>query len=479
MTEEVLVFYASVDGGNRGRVENVRCKLFLPKKSTGLLRFKFYPSADQKSVIENMWEFSVEGDIKDDAGKVWTSMRAGKAHWSSGEHESTQWEPDLSEWVMVGEPRDLMITHFLRSDPSIPTDKAEGSFWLTPSSLLSHARMDEPLENGGFSVRTIYQPTFTLPDGTPLVFKERYHFYTYEGKERVTFSEPVLEFELEGDATDIAKQDDLHSLVEDFLVLISFAARQRCMCVGWDVREELNYKSFYRRDIAIPSVEEGRGWPNELIDLADIEEFMKVAQTGFSRIEHKVSVRRALNHTIPSAGRTLESRFVSLYAALESLLSFFSEKEQLVILPSEQFRELESDLRKWLKQHPLLQQSGDKRSLIYEKIRELNRVSFSAAFKRFCGHYSVDLSDLWPVTGKAEDWPLSEIRNKLVHGATFDYRQDGVLYCAMENLKWSVERMLLAILGWPVSRSRVSPDYLTRVMTMHNNWKTKRELLTG
>lgn len=479
MTEEVLVFYADVDGGDRGRVENVRCRLFLPRKSTGLIRFKFYPSEDQKRVIENMWEFSVQGDVKDQSGEVRKSVRAGRAHWSSGEHESTQWEPELWESVRVAEPTDLMITHFLRSDPSIPLEKAEGSFWITPSSLLAHARMDEPLENGGFRVKSIYQPTFTLPGGIPLVVKQRYFTYTNEDKERVTFSEPELEFELEGDAAAAAKRDDLHSLVEDFLVLVSFAARQRCMCVGWDVREGLNYRRFYRRYIAIPYVDEGRRWRNELIDIADIEEFMEIAQTNFDRIEHEVSVRRAINYTIPPSGGTLEGRFVSLYAALESLLSYFSEKEQLVILPNEQFRELESDLKKWLKQHQLLEGSGEKRRLIYQKLRELNRVSFSAAFKKFCEHYSVDLSDLWPVTGKAGEWPLSEIRNKLVHGATFDYRQDGVLYCASENLKWNVERMLLAILGWPASRSSVSPEYLARVMTMHKNWKAKRELLSG
>jgi hypothetical protein len=48
----------------------------------------------------------------------------------------------------------------------------------------------------------------------------------------------------------------------------------------------------------------------------------------------------------------------------------------------------------------------------------------------------------------------------------------------MENLKWSVGRMILAVLGWLVSKSRVRPDYLVRVMTMHKNWKAKRELLT-
>lgn len=478
MIEEILTFYAAVDGGDRGRAENVRCKLLLPRRSTGPLRFKFYPSDEQKRVIENMWEFSVEGQVKDLAGDVRTSIRTGKAYWRSGEHEPTQWEPDLTEWVMVGEPTDLMITHFLRPDPSIPTDKAEGSFWLTPSPLLSHARMDEPLESGGFSVRTVYQPTFTLANGLPLVFKQRYHTYRHDDGERVTFSEPVLDFELEGGAAEVAKGDELHSLISDFLVLISFAARRRCMCVGWDVREGLNYKNFYRRNIAIPSTEEGSRRYDEIIDLADIEEFMKVVLDSFDKLEPKESVRRALNYAIPSEGGTMENAFISLYAALESLLAYFGEKERIEVLPREQFRQLESDLRKWLKKHPLLEQRSEKRGLIYEKVMELNRVSFSTVFKGFCAHYAVDLSDLWPVTGKPGEWSLSEIRNKLVHGATFDYKKDGVLYCAMENLKWSVERMLLAVLDWPLTRTRVRPEYLSSIMTMHKTWKAKRELLT-
>lgn len=79
--------------------------------------------------------------------------------------------------------------------------------------------------------------------------------------------------------------------------------------------------------------------------------------------------------------------------------------------------------------------------------------------------------------GKSEEWPLSEIRNKLVHGATFSYRHDGVLHCATENLKWTVDRMLLAILKYPVERTSARRDYLARVMTMHPQWPAKREAL--
>ena len=473
-----MTFHAAVEGTRDDlRADGVRCKLLLPHKHSGPIRFKFYPSEDQLTVIQNMPEFSVEGEIKDTSERVIRRICAKRVFWRYEEHESVSWQSDRAEWVMVGEPTDLLITDFLRDAPSIAIDKVEGRFWLTPSNLLSHARMDEPLDDGGFRVKTIYQPAFRLNSDFPLIFREEYYSYRSEEGERVTFSEPVMEFELANKVADSLKRADLHSLISDFLVLISFAARQRCMCVGWDVRKGLSYDRYYRRDISIPTTERNRGWRDEIVDLADAEEFMTVAQSSFDQIEQKESVRRALNYAIPTKGETLESEFISLYAALESLLSFFRDKEDFEILSGEDFGKLEGELKKWLKKNPLLEHRSEKRKLIYEKIRELNRVSFSTVFKRFCIQYSVDLSDLWPVMGRAEDWPLSEIRNKLVHGATFSYRQDGVLHCATENLKWCVERLLLAILGWPVSRTRVRPEYLSKVMIMHQQWRAKRDLL--
>jgi len=184
---------------------------------------------------------------------------------------------------------------------------------------------------------------------------------------------------------------DFHSLISDFLVLISFAARQRCMCVGWDVRKGLSYDRYYRRDISIPMAERKRGWRDEIVDLADAEEFMTTAQSSFEQIDRKESVRRALNYAIPTKGETLESEFIGLYAALESLLSFFRDKEHFEILSVEDFGRLEGELKKWLKSNPLLEHKSEKRKLIYEKIRELNRISFATVFKRFCSQYSVEI----------------------------------------------------------------------------------------
>jgi hypothetical protein len=268
-----------------------------------------------------MPEFAVVGEIKDSSERVITSLRAKRVFWKYDEHESISWRSDGAEWVMVGEPIGLLITDSVHNAAPVADDHVEGRFWLTRSNLLSHARLDEPFEEGGFRVKTIHQPRFRLQDKSPLVFKEEYYTYRNEQSEQVSFSQPVLEFEIDKKRADNLDDDDLHSLISDFLVLISYAARQRCLRVGWDVRRGSRYQRYYRRDISITATERKPGWPNELIELMDVEDFMAVAESSFDRIERKENVRRALNYAIPTIGETLESEFIGLYAALESLLT--------------------------------------------------------------------------------------------------------------------------------------------------------------
>ncbi|HEX8144385.1 MAG TPA: hypothetical protein VF553_17420 [Pyrinomonadaceae bacterium] len=211
-----------------------------------------------------------------------------------------------------------------------------------------------------------------------------------------------------------------------------------------------------------------------LIDEASVEEFSAVAAHACERAELSDILYRAINFTLQSDGDNLELSFISLYAALESVLTFFRRQDEYEILRAEEFSLLESDLRRWLKQHALLRDESVKRGLIYEKIRELNRFPFSYVFKRFCEHYSLDLSDLWPVLGRAEEWPLMEIRHRLVHGDPFLSRPAEALTCARLHLRWVVERMLLSVLGWPISRSNVSPAHLLRMGWMYEEWQSER-----
>lgn len=210
-----------------------------------------------------------------------------------------------------------------------------------------------------------------------------------------------------------------------------------------------------------------------LIDAADLDEFVRSAAPSHSA-ELDDILYRAINFALPSANQSLEVSFLSLSASLESVLTFFRRQDEYKILPAEKFSQLESDLKKWLKQHPVLAKETAKRALIYEKFRELNRFPLSHVFNRFCEHHSLDLSDLWPVTGKHAEWPLTEIRHRLVHGDPFLNRPAAAMACAHAHLGWVVERMLLSVLGWPIERSGVGRKSLQQDGGAYVGWQADR-----
>jgi hypothetical protein len=210
-----------------------------------------------------------------------------------------------------------------------------------------------------------------------------------------------------------------------------------------------------------------------LIAAENIHEFVGTASPRIWAAEGSEILLRAISFRLDAGTSSLEISFISLYAALESVLTFFRRQEEFEILPDEEFRVLERELRKWLRVQPVLAGQPAKRALIYEKVRELNRFPFSSVFRKFCEYYSLDLADLWPLIGPHEEWPLLEIRHRLVHGDPFESRPVEALECANLHLIWTVERMLLCVLGWPIERSNVSCESLNREKA-YQSWPTER-----
>lgn len=210
-----------------------------------------------------------------------------------------------------------------------------------------------------------------------------------------------------------------------------------------------------------------------LIAEGDLDEFL-IATSPRDGVELNEILQRAILFVLDSRGQSLEVSFVSLSASLESVLTSFRRQGNYKILPKTEFSELESDLKKWLKRQPALANEPQKRALIYEKLAELNRFPFSSVFRKFCAHHLLDLTDLWPLEGNHADWPLMEVRHRLVHGDPFANRPVEALACAEAHLRWTVERMLLCVLGWPIDRSNVSAEFLQRTRAEHQNWQIER-----
>ena len=79
--------------------------------------------------------------------------------------------------------------------------------------------------------------------------------------------------------------------------------------------------------------------------------------------------------------------------------------------------------------------------------------TFRNLFNDFQKLYAIDLQDLWPLLDRGAGPSLKDIRNRIAHGQPLDSREERSLFWPTENLKWLVERMLLAILKLPRIKS--------------------------
>ena len=472
--KENYQLFVTIESG-KIRQEKVRCKVYLPERLTDPIELQFFPTEDQVPYLRHAFEFSIRGEIENLSGVVDTRIQAQKVY--SVRLSSMHWGPEITENVLIGKPTDLQVIHFLSRDESSSSNKITGRFWLTPSILLRPAQGIHLSWTGDVKVETMRQFNFTLANGLPLIFDNHFRYSKNPDGDTVTFTELIARYEAK-EADNIKDINKVLSFLDDFLLLVSFAERQRCVCLGWETADSKCITEYYRRNLTIPTPKKDEDYDDTLIPLQKWQHFVEKAYRKFIEIEPKENIRQAIQYTIYREGRTVENSFLTLYSAIESLVEHFGLKPD--IIGQEEFKKIfAKDLEEWIRKHPLFVDQKGKRHSIYEKISELNRVSFSSAFNNLCN--SVYLEDLWPVVKKTKEISLSDIRNKLVHGDTyFNHLEQKALATAEKHLRWTVERLILSALGWDISESNVSRDSLyTRVIPCYEEWKTDQKILSG
>lgn len=458
-----------------GNVKDVVCEVYLPEKTAGPVELCLYPKKD-RSPESFPWKFSIHGEIKSIEGDVETRIQAQTVY---NKHDSTtHWSHDISETLVIGEPIDLKITDFLTNGkPDITSNVTKGCFWITPCSILSPTKTIESSYTGDTTVKTIHTLEYTLENGMKLTFDTYFKRIKNENNNTIIFSELVAEYEIDTHSFD--KIIDL-KLIDELLMLVSFAARQRYMCVGWDANDSYTYIRFYRRNITVPKTKEKTDFFDRLIDKGDIEKFIGATYKKYIAIRDKNRglIRNAINAAIPKPNHTFESSFVMLYSAIESLVSFFQKKypDSGKVLIGEEWDDFRKDIENHIKQ---LELHFNKKQFIYDRLGGLNCHPFSIIFNKMCQHYQVDLQDLWPISkGGRKKKSLSWIRNRLTHGQIFNSTQQYALISAKEHLRWILERLILSVLGWPIERSHVSRKFLSSNMACYKDWEKDRDILS-
>ncbi|NEP13634.1 MAG: hypothetical protein F6K14_26220 [Symploca sp. SIO2C1] len=275
--------------------------------------------------------------------------------------------------------------------------------------------------------------------------------------------------------------------IEIFLKLVSFSERRRLVCYGYKGILESEIIDFYRGDISVPEENLNHSLNDVLIDIKDFDEFalksLAVGRSCFFR-EH---LFEAIGKAAYREYSSLESEYLSYYSALENLVNGYRDMDKFhYVLEGENYKKFSKDLKSFIKKHNFFKDKDEdekelrskKRQRVYEKIAELNRISFGTAFKAFCEFYQVDLHDLWSLGGGEVATSLTKIRNRLIHGGRFERGEYDAVICAKTHLKWTLERCILRVLNWDIEKSKVRPSFLKHYVH-YNEWEQKMSLLNN
>lgn len=462
--KEDFAILVTVKVKNRTVARNVRCKVFLPLKYEDELLLHLHLKENQYKKLERIFEVSIYGKNYPDFSPFDIITEIAYRY----KAEKQPWFHKNNEYVLIMKPKNLV-----RKIPlTWNSDKRNAIFRLTPNKLLNTQIMETNYSNGEIKIDVAAKVSINLPDEISLNFERNFKHYENSKNETVRFYELIAICELPLNSK-LNASSVFTEYVEDVLLLASLANRHRCSCVGWEFLEENLITDFFRGDISVP--EEKKDNHDVLIDIGDIEEFLQTAFDNFRDLEFKQNIRRAIMLTLPDR-ETVESEFLSLFTALETLVLGFrrSKNREFIFSDLNEWQRFNSDFQNWVKKESFLKDEKDKRKLIYEVSGGLQRVSFAGAYKEMCEYFSLDLSDLWSVSIREnKEWSLTDIRNNLVHGESLGQPKIFSLWTANANLRWTVERLILSVLGWEVSKSKVSPRRLS-YLTAYHSWRTDR-----
>jgi hypothetical protein len=407
------LFYATLRDSETKNViaQRVLCEIYIPDTHRGKVDILVHPTPNQVSAFQFV-----------PAVSLYARSRLGRFVLKSDEiwHEgaTTGAQDGISfMYSCAGSASTLEITN-LRGKSRSDT-LTSGVFWLTECPLINTATSILHSYTGNVRAKQIVKPKFTLRSALGLTFWKRFTQDRNTGKR---IAQLVAEFRPKSRLS-VSLFGAVAEDMDDMLLLVSLAARRRCTCTGWSYFDSHgNFTRFYRRNLVLPP-EEPLNVDDCLIPMRSFMKYLRSAYANFGRTSHKELIRNTIFALMSESG-SVDIQFLTLFAGLESILLHVERVNR---------RSGHSTLRQKL------------------------------AF--FQSIHKVDLTDLWPLVDSSSGTSLAQIRNRSIHGEYLDTASYRALTYALQNLRWTLERMLLSVLSWPLGNTNVSKSFLPHLTT--------------
>jgi len=446
---------------NGAEISGVPCKIYLPERIDEKPYVILKPTKEDAKRIMASYRGELKADVYGLDKKTQITIETPEVYFSGSSIK--HWGDDIYDCTIPGEPQDLHIIEHYRDNKR--SKKTQITFWVSPNSFLTPFMSPTSSYTGDIKYERFRNVEFIIKDEVKLVFDQHFRSKSAKNGDLIQWSFLVARAELGVPANDMETlKKSILPDIDDLLIIASFAARQRTVCLGWNASDKNSFTTFYRGNYAFPHADSDSSVHNGVIDIKDFERFMQTCYLVFLQYENKLGLRNALHSIVPVKSGTMETSFLKMFAGLESLILDFKRKEALefVLSDNNDWTALKNYLQNCIKNSTEPKLKSEQRASIYRKLDELNRVSLREAFDVFCSNYSIDLSDLWPIFGEKKNRivGLADIRHKLIHGDPFPPDMIGALVVAKEHLICILERVISRVLQWNVAETKVTPIYL-------------------
>lgn len=424
--------------------QGIRSKLILNKIKYGEPLLLLYPPREKLEDINAHFEIEIKGYSEFVGGGLSTEIHIPKSyvmHSLSAVFAST-WQESSIEII----PEEVYQKHYLRDHEDQTPEKAWVTFLLTKNNIIGPWGTTEMSFTG--EVKRNFKPRVTLNFGNDWVGAfERHYKYIDTKAEGIEgyFSSSNLVFNLVRLGHRLSSLDEIHVLsdaLDKLLLYISFATRQRTTWVAWSSEIENQLIEYYR-NIVIPS--KTNEYDEPLIHERLIKGFLEHCLEYIGNKEN-FDLYLPLLYLVAAdkPGKTVESQFLSLFVSIEALLHLYGTKKNKTkyFKTDDEWKTFRAYIEKAVDEFQPL--SDSLRVAVLNKIGNFNQASINFLYHDFYNVMQIDNSDLWPVFGSGRS--LYNLRNKLVHGILSG---DELFWSyARINLKWIIERCLLAIIDW-------------------------------
>ena len=401
-------------------------------KYSRALLLLYVPNEDIRKIRIHS-EFEIKGYSENMASEKIGEIHIPKGYKINATTFSSLWNESVVEII----PDEIYQIHYFPGQNETKKEKQNILFVLTYNKMVEPFKNIEMSSTGDMNIKLETTVILKLKNDWEARFEEyRYCVNTKIEEVDGTFSTSHLALNLEKDNHSLASANEvkiLSDMLDTLLWYLSFGSRQRTTWIKWTAEIGTELVEHYRNNIFIP--EKIKYYEEPLIDRRAFQDFLQHC-LEYEKQQNNLDLYLPIVYLVSSGNptKTMEMQFLSSFLALEALLDLYAESRN-----------------------------------INKHFTKKDRKPLKEIYNDFCSNMKIDNTDLWPIYGTRFNYlSLSRIRNKLVHGNRFEY--ETFLSIANEHLRWTVERCLLAVLGWK-GITDVKPESL-RKYTSYHNWES-------